>query len=107
MSVAISKKAAPLHTGFEWAGDTERARRAAMEAIWADPRRPSLAERADAASKAQAGGLTWRKTMETVWGFSPQEIAELEADRATEALQVALLAPSPNGFGSSPEAANA
>jgi hypothetical protein len=81
-----------MSLAFVFAGDTDRARRADMEIIWADPARRSLAERADAAAKAQAGGLTWRAIMETVWQFSPQKIARMEAERASDALRAAVLA---------------
>lgn len=87
----ITDATEPLETvmsyAFLMAGDEVRARRPGMEVIWAPPERWSLAEKADAAGKAMAGGMTWRKTMETVWGFTPQEIAEMEQDRAAEALR--------------------
>lgn len=81
-----------MSLGFALAGDLERARRPDMEVLWADPQRWTLAERADAAAKATAGGLTWRATMEDVWQFSPQKIARMEAERAAEQLRTALLA---------------
>lgn len=60
--------------------------RSVMEVIWAPPERRSLSEKADAASKALAGGMTWRATMQDVWGLSPAEIDEMERERAAEAL---------------------
>lgn len=76
---------------FLFAGDRERARRRDLEIIWAPPERFSLAERYDAAAKAQAAGVPWRTVMADVLQFSPQQIDRMEADRATDA----LLAPIP------------
>lgn len=75
-----------MSLAFLFAGDTERARRADMEIIWADPQRFSLSERADAATKAQAGGMPWRSVMSDIWQKSPQEIERMEGERATDAL---------------------
>lgn len=92
----ITDATEPLETvmsyAFLMAGDEVRARRPDMEVIWAPPERWSLAQKADAAAKAMDGGLPWRKTMETVWGFTPQEIAELERDRQSDALREAGVA---------------
>lgn len=77
---------------FALAGDKARASRPDMEILWADPQRWTLSERADAAAKATAGGLTWRATMERVWQFSPQEIDRMAAERAAETLRAAALA---------------
>jgi hypothetical protein len=76
---------------FLFAGDEVRARRGDMEVLWAPPERFSLAERADAASKATAGGVPWRTVMADIWQFSPQQIDRMEAERVTDA----LLAPQP------------
>lgn len=80
-----------MSLAFRFAGDAERASRRDMEVLWAPPERFSLAERADAASKAMAGGMPWRTVMSAVWQMSPQEIDRMEAERATDA----LLAPVP------------
>ena len=95
-----------MSLAFTMAGDAERAERQAMEVIWAPPERWSLSEKADAATKAMSGGMTWRKAMETVWQFSPQEIEEMERDRAAEMIAAegaALLGQVMNGRGSSGE----
>lgn len=97
-----------MSTAFLMAGDAERAQRPAMEVIWAPPERWTLAQKADAAQKAIAGGMTWRKTMELIWGLSPQEIEEMEQDRAAEALAAegaAFLGQVMNGSGPSGESA--
>jgi SPP1 Gp6-like portal protein len=70
---------------FLFADDLERARRGDMEALWAPPERFSLAERYDAASKAQAAGVPWRSVMTSILQFSPQEVERMETDRATDA----------------------
>lgn len=81
---------------FAFAGDELRARRVDMETMWASPERFSLAERYDAAAKAQAAGVPWRSVMADVLQFSPQQIDRMEAERATDSL---LLAPPvPNGI---------
>jgi hypothetical protein len=75
-----------MSLAFLFAGDIERASRADMEVLWAPPERYSLAERYDAASKAQAAGVPWRTVMTDVLQFSPQQVERMEAERATDAL---------------------
>jgi hypothetical protein len=75
-----------MSMAFLLAGDTVRASRADMEVLWSPPERFTLAERYDAASKAQAAGVPWRTTMEQVLQFSPQDIERMEAERAADAL---------------------
>jgi len=88
--------------GFAFAGDAERASRADMEIIWADPERHSLAERADAALKAASAGMPWQAAMERIWQMTPQEIARLDAMRLSDALTAALAAPTPPGAPAAP-----
>lgn len=71
---------------FLFSGDAERARRSDMEVIWRPPALFSLSERADAAAKAKAGGVTWRTIMTDIWQFSPQQVERMEAERISEAL---------------------
>lgn len=75
-----------MSLAFRYAGDETRANREAMEVIWAPPGLHSLAEKADAAAKALASGMTWRKVMEDIWQLTPPEIEEMEAERRAEAL---------------------
>lgn len=77
---------------FAFAGDTVRANRRDMEIIWASPERFSLAERYDAATKAQAAGVPWRTVMSSILQYTPQEIARMEAERTSDALLLASLA---------------
>ena len=75
-----------MSIAFLFAGDEERARNPDLEVIWADPQRFSLAERYDAAVKAQAAGVPWREIMSTVLQYTPQQIARMDEERAAEAL---------------------
>lgn len=58
---------------------------------WLPAERQSLAERADAATKAQ--DLPWRTRMETIWQFEGEEIDRMEVQRAADALNTMLTAP--------------
>lgn len=75
-----------MSLAFLMAGDEARAALGDMEVQWAPPERFSLAERYDAASKAQAAGVPWRQVMGSILQFSPQEVDRMEADRQAEAL---------------------
>lgn len=79
-----------MSLAFLTMGDTERAARSDMEVLWAPPERFTLAERYDAASKAQAAGVPWRSVMTNVLQFSPQDVARMESERAQELLLSAL-----------------
>lgn len=68
-------------------GDEERAARGAMKCLWASPERRSLAERADAASKA--GDIPWKTRMTYVWGFKESDLPRLEAERAADVMLTA------------------
>jgi hypothetical protein len=78
---------------FTFAGDETRAQRSDMEVIWADPENYTLAEKADAAAKAEAGGLTWRAKMEMIWQLTPQQIDRMEAERFSDAIAASLSLP--------------
>lgn len=71
---------------FMLAGDDVRSKRADMEVLWSPPERFTLAERYDAATKAQAAGVPWRTVMQSVLQFSPQDVERMEAERATDTL---------------------
>jgi hypothetical protein len=75
-----------MSMAFLLAGDMERASRPDMQVLWSPPERFTLAERYDAASKAQAAGVPWRTVMQSVLQFSPEEIERMEAERAADAL---------------------
>jgi hypothetical protein len=77
---------------FSWIGDAERAALLDLEPLWKPAERYSLSERADANSKFQ--DVPFRSRMALVGQFSPAEIAEMETERAGEALLTeALLTP--------------
>jgi hypothetical protein len=76
---------------FTFANDAERSKRSDMEIMWASPERFSLAERMDAAAKAQAAGIPWRTVMEDIMQFSPQQVDRMEAEREQDLLRGAAL----------------
>lgn len=82
-----------MSLAFLFAGDTERAARGSMEVMWADPQRYSLSERYDAASKAVSAQVPWRTVMSDVLQFTPQQVDEMEANRATDLLLGAVAQP--------------
>ena len=67
---------------FKWLGDDVRANLLDLEPIWKPAERYSLAERADANSKFQ--DVPFRMRMSVVGQFSPEEVAEMEVERAGE-----------------------
>lgn len=84
-----------MSLAFLFAGDRERASRADMEVIWASPERRSLAERADAATKAQ--DLPWETRMAEIWQMSPQQIERMRAQRVEDAMLADIAAPVDDG----------
>lgn len=82
-----------MSLAFTFAGDEERASRRDMQCVFASPERFSLAERFDAATKAQAAGVPWRQVMADVLQYGPQEIARMEAERSSDALLAASFLP--------------
>lgn len=62
-----------------------------VESLWLPVERQSLAERADAATKAT--DLPWRTRMTDIWQFSADRVDQMETERADDALQAASLAP--------------
>ncbi len=94
-----------LRTGGQWArlaavmllhaGMADRADLAKLRTMWASPHRLSLAERADAASKAK-DDLPRRSRLIHIWGFSPREadriMSEWEYDQLVAAQTAAALA---------------
>lgn len=84
---------AAMALAFAFAGDTQRASRRDMEVIWAAPERHSLAERADAASKAIAAGVPWRTVMTEIMQFSAQEVDRMAAERAGDMMLAAMQTP--------------
>lgn len=64
-----------------------------VETLWAPFEMRSLAEKADASTKAQ--DLPWRTRMIEVWGFSVEQVDEMETLRANDALLAQTFAPPP------------
>lgn len=80
-----------ISLAFRVLGDEQRASRRDLEVLWRPPERFSLAERYDAAAKAQAAGVPWRTVMSEVLQFSPQQVDRMEVDRTADSF---LAAPS-------------
>ena len=77
---------------FKWMGDQERAELLDLEPLWKPAERYSMSERADANTKFQ--DIPFRSRMKLIGQFSPAEVAEMEVERAGEALLTeALLGP--------------
>jgi len=62
-----------------------------VESLWLPVERQSLAERADAATKAQ--DLPWRTRMTDIWQFSADRVDQMETERASDAINTALAFP--------------
>lgn len=62
--------------------------------IWQDPERQSIAQLADAATKKQSAGVPWYQRMVDM-KYKPDEIQRMEADRASDAVLAAAMAPPP------------
>lgn len=73
---------------FTVMGQTDRADLAELETLWDDINRLSLAERADAASKAQTD-IPRRSRLRYIWGFDPQTVARMESEWEEEQLAAA------------------
>lgn len=84
-----------MSLAFTFAGDQDRAPLQGLQVVWASPERFSLAERYDAAVKAQAAGVPWRTVMSEVLQFKPDQIEQMAAERAADAFLAAALAPAP------------
>nr|WSW58509.1 phage portal protein [Streptomyces sp. NBC_00998] len=74
-----------MRLAFRVLGDEQRANAYDAETVWRDPESRTVAELADAAVKKQAAGVPWRQRMEDL-GYTPAEIARMEIDRASDAL---------------------
>ena len=69
---------------FLWMGDDVRSALLDLEPIWKPAERYSLAERADANSKFQ--DIPFRSRMGLIGQFSPAEVAEMQIERAGDAI---------------------
>jgi hypothetical protein len=80
-----------MSAAFRWMGDDSRADLDKLQIMWASPQRYSLTERYSAA--AQAKGIVPTETIWTeVLGYSPDQVARMESQRADEALLAPELA---------------
>lgn len=74
-----------MRLAFKVLGDEQRATAYDAETVWRDPESRSISELADAAVKKSSAGVPWRQRMEDM-GYTPAEIARMEVDRASDAL---------------------
>lgn len=81
---------AVMSLAFEVLGDSTRASRSDLEVLWANPKRHTLSELADAAGKLK--DVVSRRTLQRdVLQMTPQSIARDEADRSGEMLDAELV----------------
>jgi hypothetical protein len=80
-----------MSLALEHLGDTERANPESLEAIWAPAYRPSLAERGDAAAKAQ-NDMPRRTRLIKLWGLTPDEADKAMSEWEDEQLAAQLAA---------------
>lgn len=76
--------ASTMSLAFEMAGDTARAELAQIEPLWKPVERFSLSERYSANVQAKTGDVPWRTRMTDILGFSPDQVARMELERATD-----------------------
>lgn len=80
-----------MSLAFEVLGDSTRSRRLDLEVLWANPKRHTLSELADAATKLK--DVVSRRTLQRdVLQMTPQSIARDESDRAGEMFDTTLAA---------------
>jgi hypothetical protein len=79
-----------MATAFRFMGDTKRAELTSLRTMWQPANRYSLAERADAGSKAM--DVPWETRMTDIWQFPPEKLEEMKAQRREDA---ALSTPPP------------
>lgn len=86
-----------MSIAFRLIGDETRADRESMSVIWASPEQFSLAEKLDAATKAQSIGMPFTEICKLILQLTPQEIDRIEQERASERLANAGIANSIQG----------
>lgn len=75
---------------FAISGDAERSKPEAIQIIWRPAERYSLAEKGDAMTKYNAGGVPWRTRMIEVGQFTPRQVAQMESERSSDAIRLQL-----------------
>lgn len=78
---------------FEFLGDMQRADATKIETLWAPMERFTLAEKAEADSKA--GGLPLEKRWTDIWQYPPAEVINLRTLRGRDLLFQRPGAPEP------------
>lgn len=72
-----------MATALRFMGDTKRAALPSLRTMWQPANRYSLAERADAGSKAQ--DIPWETRMTDIWQFPPEKLEEMKLQRIADA----------------------
>lgn len=68
-----------------------------LEVLFEPPHAVSMAEKYDAAAKAKAAGESWKSISRNILGYSPQQIAQDDLDRAQEQLTAAAFLTTASG----------
>lgn len=92
LAVAKIAAAAVVLIGLELEGITLEE---TLEVVFEPPHAVTMAEKYDAAVKAKAAGESWKSIARNILGYSPEQIAQDELDRAEERELAAAAAPSP------------
>ena len=66
--------------------EDSRSRHEKIRIVWRPAERYSLAEKADAMTKYNAGGVPWRTRMIEVGQFTPEQVIRMEQERLTDQL---------------------
>lgn len=82
-----------MSTALRFMGDTKRADLPSLRTLWQPANRYSLAERADAGSKAQ--DIPWETRMTDIWQFPPEKLEEMKAQRLADAELAASVVTTP------------
>lgn len=81
--------------GFQWMGDTERADRAQLEAVFGPTERHSLSQKANAAAQAK-DSLPREAIQRDIWQYPPSEIPQLQVMEGRDLLASPLFATTPD-----------
>ena len=66
-----------MSLAFRFMGDSTRAELTSLRTLWQPAERFSLAERADAATKAGTD-IPWAEKMTSIWQYPPEKVAEMQ-----------------------------
>lgn len=97
ITLATPRWSTVMRNNFLWMAEAaadeaareEALRRADLDGIsliWDKPDKPSLSERASAATQAAAAGVPWRTIMIEIMDFSPDQVDRMEIEREDDAI---------------------